>query len=666
MPFSPSILPLTLLLAAQTHPPGTALEGALPPAPVLADLAARDTVVWTGDELLRRGFRTLGDALSFEAGFVRSRDGSGARYALRGIRSGIALVIDGVPQVVDGERDVLDIDELVNLADVERVEIVRGPATAMNGVGALTGVVRITTRRPGLAGASVRAAGTLHASDASSGQYIEERPIGGERELAVDGTAREGDFGLRATARVRGGAPQLWRLRAVPLRYEQIDRVVRAVTKVDVDVVPADDQTLNGRVAVSLADLLVDVAAAHSLELSPISSFSGARTDDPQERARSILRARALWQRWLGPIRLETALTGARHQRNETIPLFPRRGVFRDGGVLAMESTALTAGVLLRADIPLSDQHRLIAGLFGDVTANDAHSSSTDPRTGLRTPELVRFSDRTGTLSLATEYQGDFGLGLHVTTGVVVEAHTAFSPAVAPRLAVAWDGDGWRLQGSYAEGTRAPDRYDMRSLSQAVVDGRVIGAGENADLRPERSRTLEVASSYQPTAGLSSSLRLFGSRHEDSLMQRVDGTLLVPANLGPRTLIGGEASGRVDAARGLLHVAAALAAAHTLEGPATGDDLLQTIVDVSLTPTSEITVGSRGRALLLQDLPGSAVVDVWGSLRLFDGGACVVGTLRNALDGREAVFDRNALPTMEPVSWPGPGRTLYVSVEARL
>ncbi len=40
---------------------------------MVATLSASGAVVFTGDELIRRGFRTLGEVLAFEAGFVRER-----------------------------------------------------------------------------------------------------------------------------------------------------------------------------------------------------------------------------------------------------------------------------------------------------------------------------------------------------------------------------------------------------------------------------------------------------------------------------------------------------------------------------------------------------------------------------------------------------------------
>lgn len=142
-----------------------AFDDDAPAAPVLAELAADDVVVISGAELLARGYRTLGEALAFEAGFVRARAAGGQRYSLYGVKNGVALVVDGVPVVVDGERDVVDVDDVLDLQEVERVEIVKGPSTTFSGAGALTGTVRVTSKRPGVTGATVRtSAGALLSS----------------------------------------------------------------------------------------------------------------------------------------------------------------------------------------------------------------------------------------------------------------------------------------------------------------------------------------------------------------------------------------------------------------------------------------------------------------------------------------------------------------------
>ena len=91
---------------------------------------------------------TLADLLQGEAGFEFGRNGgpgSTTSFFLRGQNSiNLVVLVDGVRSQVDsiGALQVLD----VPLAQIERVEILRGNASALYGDAALGGVISITTR----------------------------------------------------------------------------------------------------------------------------------------------------------------------------------------------------------------------------------------------------------------------------------------------------------------------------------------------------------------------------------------------------------------------------------------------------------------------------------------------------------------------------------------
>jgi vitamin B12 transporter len=105
------------------------------------------TVV-TAEELRARGITRLADALRDVPGASVVQSGSfGSQTAifLRGGESDYAKVlIDGVP--VNDAGGAIDIAHLT-VADVDRIEIVRGPASVLYGSDAVTGVIQIFTRR---------------------------------------------------------------------------------------------------------------------------------------------------------------------------------------------------------------------------------------------------------------------------------------------------------------------------------------------------------------------------------------------------------------------------------------------------------------------------------------------------------------------------------------
>ncbi len=641
-------------------------EGPSPTLPALAELAAANTVVFTGDELLRRGYRTVGEALAFEAGFVRERVAGGQRYTLYGVQNGIALIVDGVPLVVDGERDVLDVDDVLDLLEVERIEVVKGPSSTISGAGALTGTVRVTTRRPGVTGAVVRVSGAALVSSPSSPSPPSSlgpasAPIAGERSIAAAATVREGDLAARASVRLNSGAEQRWRLRDVPLRFERVAGVAMAVTKANVDVVTGDDTTLNLRASAALREAMVDVTVVHDLEQQPISDFSHGLVDTPQTQTREILRTRLLWSGDLGIAHVQTALIGAHHERELRVPLFPRAGLFNDGGLLVVAGVANTASALARVDFALLDGHRVLIAAFGDLTQASALSTSTDPIGGAVSDDIVEFDDVSGSLNGAIEYQGDFGSGWHATAGVLAFWRTGYRPGFSPRAALMWQSNAFSVEASYGEGVRAPDRFDVTALAKAVVDGRVVGAADNAALRPELVRTLQLGAGFAPSSVLRLSTRVFGLRHEDGVVAVQDGARLRPVNVAPRLLVGGDLSGDIAPLDELLHLRGGFVGTSVVDGGS--GVILHSVIDASISPQPAFTFGARARAALREPVD-RAVVDVYGTATVADV-VIVTAVLRNAFDALEQAIDDKAPPFAEPVLYPGAGRTLNIAIEAR-
>jgi vitamin B12 transporter len=104
--------------------------------------------VITGDELRARGITRLMDALRDVPGGSVVQSGSfGSQTAifLRGGESDYTKVlVDGVP--LNDAGGAIDLAHL-SVADVERIEIVRGPASVLWGSDAVTGVIQIFTTR---------------------------------------------------------------------------------------------------------------------------------------------------------------------------------------------------------------------------------------------------------------------------------------------------------------------------------------------------------------------------------------------------------------------------------------------------------------------------------------------------------------------------------------
>ena len=115
------------------------------------DKVGSSVTVVTGEEMERRGKVSLIDALSGVPGLSFTRTGGvGAttQIKLRGGDSGqTQVLIDGV-QLNDGASTDNSFDfDLLTTSGIERVEVLRGPQSALYGADAMTGVVNIVTKR---------------------------------------------------------------------------------------------------------------------------------------------------------------------------------------------------------------------------------------------------------------------------------------------------------------------------------------------------------------------------------------------------------------------------------------------------------------------------------------------------------------------------------------
>ncbi|MGI9385841.1 MAG: TonB-dependent receptor plug domain-containing protein [Methyloligellaceae bacterium] len=124
-----------------------------------ADKVGSAYTVITGEELKAKQIRHAGDALREVAGVSVSRSGGVGNFTqvrLRGAEANHASVrIDGV------EVNSLDVGEFdfagLLTADIERIEVVRGPQSGVYGANALAGVINIITKKgTGAPSATVR------------------------------------------------------------------------------------------------------------------------------------------------------------------------------------------------------------------------------------------------------------------------------------------------------------------------------------------------------------------------------------------------------------------------------------------------------------------------------------------------------------------------------
>lgn len=136
----------------------TMLESALRTADVIVSASKRVQAVQDvpisvsivgGKELTTRAQTSLDEALRYVSGVNVARDQVNIRGASGfafGVGSRTAVLLDGFP-LLSGDNGDIKFDVLP-VADIERIEIIKGAGSALYGTGALGGVVSLITKRP--------------------------------------------------------------------------------------------------------------------------------------------------------------------------------------------------------------------------------------------------------------------------------------------------------------------------------------------------------------------------------------------------------------------------------------------------------------------------------------------------------------------------------------
>ncbi len=152
--------------------------------------------VVSGSTLAREALTSLADLTGQVAGMTVTNLGPGRdKILLRGLSDGaftgqaqsmVALYLDDVPITYSAP------DPDLRLADIERVEVMRGPQGTLYGGGSLGGVLRIATRKPDL--------DRYEANVLAGLAYTWDGGIGGELEATANIPIAPGRVALRAVA----------------------------------------------------------------------------------------------------------------------------------------------------------------------------------------------------------------------------------------------------------------------------------------------------------------------------------------------------------------------------------------------------------------------------------------------------------------------------------
>ncbi|MGH9885282.1 MAG: TonB-dependent receptor plug domain-containing protein [bacterium] len=423
---------------------GTRSEVPRSASPVVTDVIDRT-------RLAESGVQTVSEALTLRPGLWIDRGVAGTSgITIQGLGPRYSLVlIDGARQI--GRTDgYLDLDRF-SVGELEQIEIVRGPSSALYGADALGGVVNLITRRP-RDGFALDAASQL---DSRLGSDVRARVSFGQDGLAgsVAGELREGPAVRRGAD---GGSDD-------------------GPTTLD----SYADQRIGGRVTDQRGEhWRLDGAVDYLVR--DLRGVDGSATGAMFDRRNLIETA--------------TAQASAQYADDATaLRLAADGGVYRDQYLHdqrqsdALDDYQLTDENLIEGSAQLAHQLGAHRGLVGAELLREALDSDRLSAPGSRVRGAVYVQDE-WRLGAAGE--------LAVVPAARLDLDTQFGAHATPRIAARWQaGERLVVRGSVGMGYRAPDFKELLLHFANPSVGYVVDG--NPDLQPETSRSAQAGVEWQ-------------------------------------------------------------------------------------------------------------------------------------------------------------------------
>jgi len=421
--------------------------------------------VITRDDIERSGAYDVAELLDQHPGVDVTRDVLGASIRLRGLDPDQTLLIVDGQRIVRGAGGVADLSR-IPLESIERIEIVKGPASALYGSDALGGVIHVITRP-----ASTREA-SLQARAAT--------PVSGDASASVSTVGTPG--GIRAT----GG----W----------------HASPAFDLD--PSDVATDVDRQIQGGGTLRVDPDLGSGWDMPLSGSYT--RTDEQgvdTTEGGAVLDRRTLTEEAVITVR-PSVLPDAHSRLSFHAGFSLLRDQFlsdqREAAALDVyEETWETLG-------QLSTQYdRHLGGMLVTFGLEGFLENVRSPRLADGTGNRQR-----GALYAQDEWKVIARPRLALVPGVRVDVDSQFGGYPAPKLAARLDPlETLTLRSSVGLGWRAPSFRELLLRFENPSAGYVVLG--NPDLQPERSRTVDAAAEWEPAAAIALSVSGWWTRLDD-------------------------------------------------------------------------------------------------------------------------------------------------------
>lgn len=420
----------------------------------LASRAPASVSVITAEDLERRQVMDLADAIRGLSGVNISAVGFGRQgVEIRGMDSDQTLIlIDG--QRVGGTADLIAHSNYelsaINVADIERIEVVRGPMSALYGSDALGGVVNVITKTP------------------TKGWNSQLYALGNW----VDGTNSENDYQLQGST---SGAliEDVLALRVsvakqyqheMPNKYNErlsdIEGQKSQQVRAQLQWTPVESQSIQLTLAGSQDDRWRNTQQGPAFY-----TFL-----DEIERSQFALQHKGNWN-W--------GRSTARIYRSEV-----DRENFRTAGITPTNPSKLTEDIA---------EGNIATGMG----RHSLHVGGQWLRQNLK-DDVVSERGESQAIQTAFFVQDDIALGDHLSllVGSRFDHHSDFGWEPSPRMYAVYDLGNWVFKGGYGEGFKAPSLKQLSPEYETIAGGGRFTIVGNPDLQPESNRSYEASAQY--------------------------------------------------------------------------------------------------------------------------------------------------------------------------
>lgn len=434
------------------------LSGGL--TPIAADAYGRAYTVLTAEEMEQRGLRTVQDALREVPGVAVSSTGASfTQVRIRGAEANHTLfLIDGVPATGGYDEYILTGLETAN---IDRIEVLRGPQSVYFGSNASAGVINIITRK-GDPGTHYGSAVEVGNGYAVSGWFTQRTERGG---LSFTASKRD-DHGYNQafTGHEKDG----------------IDRVTLGLSG---DWQATDDVKLGFTLRRSKEKYGYDSTNYGATD------YKNYLIDDPNEQSERNEFTGSLWAEY-------SMLDGRMLHRLEYQDSIYKQN-YNDGPVTRGETRAL--------------KYRLSTSLDGQQLANTRHLLNVMVERVEDENDSAPDYDRANN-SIALEYRGFYDNGLDVQAGIRRDNFDSFDDFTSWNLGLSWrmPNSAYRVHASLGRGLVKPSYYEL-----FANDSYTLG---NPNLKPERNTGYDIGIEAEILNGHGTvDLTYFNEKMEDEI-----------------------------------------------------------------------------------------------------------------------------------------------------